>query len=182
MTMVIGMARVLADIQLSQNNIHNSIFEVVGSIHLNELRNGGGGWDHDYNSFDDDDHDHSWVLFVKFLWKWKLLFEGNMLRIIIVNQHLLIIVWNKVTTKRSPTSRVTTKLVVGNPCFVIIVQYEPSPSSSFAPEFINLILNRRPSWSSATPVSFIIIITSSSYHHHDHQKVQSRIRWHRAPG
>ena len=41
--MVIGMARVLADIQLSQNNIHNSIFEVVGSIHLNELRNGGGG-------------------------------------------------------------------------------------------------------------------------------------------
>ena len=41
-----------------------------------------------------------------------------MFTMMVVNQHLFMIVWNKVTTKRSPTSRVTTKLVVGNPCFV----------------------------------------------------------------
>ena len=72
----------------------------------------------------------------------------------VVNQHLFMIVWNKVTTKRSPTSLVTTKLVVGNPCFI---QYESSPSSSFATEYIILILNRRPSWSSAINVSFLIV-------------------------
>ena len=53
--------------------------------------------------------------------------EIHMFRMTVVNPHLFMIVWNKVTTKRSPTSRVTTKLVVGNPCFVHYRQATSSP-------------------------------------------------------
>ena len=74
-----------------------------------------------------------------------------MLRIIIVNQHLLIIVWNKVTTKRSPTSRVTTKLVVGNPWVLHYHHHivkEPRmiiiASSSFTTVFIIIITRPKP--------------------------------------